>query len=278
MIGYCRAALGRSRDARRSFRASLETRLSPFSLAAAIAMSVPGVASAISTVAPRVRRPPRARLGLSHADPLRGDGRRLRRPSPRAELRGGQLQERSRGDGTRARPLRLHGREAGARQARDEPPAVAPAGEAEADLSFFVLFEDEIDPETIKGVGAGRAAQPSTGSPTTTGASTASPGISLRPSTGRSRPTATRFPATTRSATSARSSRSGPATATPTTGPAGSWSTTSPSSASPMASGRPPSSGCAPRASTSAAGASAGPRAESSTTRWSACSARAAST
>ena len=35
---------------------------------------------------------------------------------------------------------------------------LATAGEAEPDLSFFVLFEDEIDPETIKGVGrAGRA-------------------------------------------------------------------------------------------------------------------------
>ena len=56
MIGYCRAALGRSGDARRSFRASLETRLSPFSLAAALAMSVPGVARAVSSVAPRVRR------------------------------------------------------------------------------------------------------------------------------------------------------------------------------------------------------------------------------
>ena len=44
MIGYCRAALGRSGDARRSFRASLGTRLSPLSLAAAMAMTVPGVA------------------------------------------------------------------------------------------------------------------------------------------------------------------------------------------------------------------------------------------
>jgi glycosyltransferase involved in cell wall biosynthesis len=56
MIGYCRAALGRSGDARRSFRASLEKRLSPFSLAAAIAMSVPGVAKAVSRAAPRIRR------------------------------------------------------------------------------------------------------------------------------------------------------------------------------------------------------------------------------
>jgi glycosyltransferase involved in cell wall biosynthesis len=56
MIGYCRAALGRSGDARRSFRASLGTRLSPLSLAAAMAMTVPGVARAVSSVAPRVRR------------------------------------------------------------------------------------------------------------------------------------------------------------------------------------------------------------------------------
>jgi glycosyltransferase involved in cell wall biosynthesis len=56
MIGYCRAALGRSGDARRSFRASLETRLSPLSLTAAMAMSVPGVAKAVSRAAPRIRR------------------------------------------------------------------------------------------------------------------------------------------------------------------------------------------------------------------------------
>jgi glycosyltransferase involved in cell wall biosynthesis len=56
MIGYCRAALGRSGDARRSFRASLETRFSPFSLAAALVMSVPGVARTVSSLAPRVRR------------------------------------------------------------------------------------------------------------------------------------------------------------------------------------------------------------------------------
>jgi hypothetical protein len=56
MIGYCRAALGRSDDARRSFRASLEKRTSPLSLAAAVAMSVPGVAKAVSRVAPRIRR------------------------------------------------------------------------------------------------------------------------------------------------------------------------------------------------------------------------------
>jgi glycosyltransferase involved in cell wall biosynthesis len=56
MIGYCRAALGRSGDARRSFRASLEKRLSPLSLAAAMAMSVPGVATAVSKAAPRIRR------------------------------------------------------------------------------------------------------------------------------------------------------------------------------------------------------------------------------
>jgi glycosyltransferase involved in cell wall biosynthesis len=62
MIGYCRAALGRSGDARRSFRASLETRLSPGSLAAAMAMSVPGVARAVSRAAPRIRR---ASAGIS---------------------------------------------------------------------------------------------------------------------------------------------------------------------------------------------------------------------
>jgi glycosyltransferase involved in cell wall biosynthesis len=56
MIGYCRAALGRSQDARRSFRASLEKRLSPLSLVAATAMSVPGVAKAVSEAAPRIRR------------------------------------------------------------------------------------------------------------------------------------------------------------------------------------------------------------------------------
>ena len=56
MIGYCRAALGRSGDARRSFRASLGTRLTPVSLTAAIAMTVPGVARAVSSVAPRIRR------------------------------------------------------------------------------------------------------------------------------------------------------------------------------------------------------------------------------
>ena len=56
MIGYCRAALGRSGDARRSFRASLSTRLSPLSLAAAAAMSVPGVAKAVSRAAPKFRR------------------------------------------------------------------------------------------------------------------------------------------------------------------------------------------------------------------------------
>jgi glycosyltransferase involved in cell wall biosynthesis len=62
MIGYCRAALGRSLDARRSFRASLGTRLSPLSLAAAMAMSVPGVARAVSAAAPRIRR---AAAGIS---------------------------------------------------------------------------------------------------------------------------------------------------------------------------------------------------------------------
>jgi glycosyltransferase involved in cell wall biosynthesis len=56
MIGYCHAALGRSGAARRSFRASLETRPSPVTLAAALAMSVPGVARAVSRIAPRIRR------------------------------------------------------------------------------------------------------------------------------------------------------------------------------------------------------------------------------
>jgi glycosyltransferase involved in cell wall biosynthesis len=56
MIGYCRAALGRSEDARRAFRSSLETRLTPISLVAALTMSVPGVARAVSGIAPRIRR------------------------------------------------------------------------------------------------------------------------------------------------------------------------------------------------------------------------------
>jgi glycosyltransferase involved in cell wall biosynthesis len=56
MIGYCRAALGRGSDARRSFRASLGKRVSAFSLAAAVAMSIPGVAHATSRLAPRFRR------------------------------------------------------------------------------------------------------------------------------------------------------------------------------------------------------------------------------
>jgi glycosyltransferase involved in cell wall biosynthesis len=56
MIGYCRAALGRKREARRSFRGSLETRFSPLSLAAALTMSVPGVARGISKLAPKIRR------------------------------------------------------------------------------------------------------------------------------------------------------------------------------------------------------------------------------
>ena len=56
MIGYCRAALGRGSAARRSFRASLRKRFGAFSLAAAIAMSIPGVARATSRLAPRVRR------------------------------------------------------------------------------------------------------------------------------------------------------------------------------------------------------------------------------
>jgi glycosyltransferase involved in cell wall biosynthesis len=62
MIGYCRAALGRSGQARRSFRASLEMRPSPFTLAAALAMSVPGVARMVSRIAPRIRR---ATAGIS---------------------------------------------------------------------------------------------------------------------------------------------------------------------------------------------------------------------
>lgn len=56
MIGYCRAALGRRADARRSFRSSLEHRISPLSLGAAAAMSIPGVARAVSRVAPKLRR------------------------------------------------------------------------------------------------------------------------------------------------------------------------------------------------------------------------------
>jgi glycosyltransferase involved in cell wall biosynthesis len=56
MIGYCRAATGHLSEARRWFRASLQRRFSPVSLAAAIAMSVPGVARAVSGAAPRVRR------------------------------------------------------------------------------------------------------------------------------------------------------------------------------------------------------------------------------
>ena len=56
MIGYCHAALGHGTEARRSFRSSLATRLSPLNLGAAVAMSVPGVARAVSEVAPRVRR------------------------------------------------------------------------------------------------------------------------------------------------------------------------------------------------------------------------------
>jgi glycosyltransferase involved in cell wall biosynthesis len=55
MIGYCRAALGNKEEARRSFRASLETRFSPLSLAAALTMSVPGVARSVSKLAPKIR-------------------------------------------------------------------------------------------------------------------------------------------------------------------------------------------------------------------------------
>jgi glycosyltransferase involved in cell wall biosynthesis len=56
MIGYCRAALGRRAEARRSFRASLAGRFSPLTLIAAALMSIPGVARAVSAVAPVVRR------------------------------------------------------------------------------------------------------------------------------------------------------------------------------------------------------------------------------
>ena len=56
MIGYCQAALGRKDEARRSFRASLQTHLSPLSFAAALTMSVPGVARGVSKLAPRIRR------------------------------------------------------------------------------------------------------------------------------------------------------------------------------------------------------------------------------
>lgn len=56
MIGYCLAALGRKEEARRSFRASLETRLSPFSFATALTMSVPGVARSVSKLAPKIRQ------------------------------------------------------------------------------------------------------------------------------------------------------------------------------------------------------------------------------
>jgi glycosyltransferase involved in cell wall biosynthesis len=56
MVGYCRAAVGSKEDARRSFRASLETRFSPLSLAAALTMSVPGVARGVSKLAPKIRR------------------------------------------------------------------------------------------------------------------------------------------------------------------------------------------------------------------------------
>jgi glycosyltransferase involved in cell wall biosynthesis len=56
MIGYCRAALGRGSEARRFFRSSLEKRFSPLTLGTALALSVPGVARAVSEVAPLMRR------------------------------------------------------------------------------------------------------------------------------------------------------------------------------------------------------------------------------
>jgi glycosyltransferase involved in cell wall biosynthesis len=56
MIGYCQAALGRGTEARRSFRSSLEKRFSALTLLAALVMSIPGVARAVSVIAPRVRR------------------------------------------------------------------------------------------------------------------------------------------------------------------------------------------------------------------------------
>jgi glycosyltransferase involved in cell wall biosynthesis len=56
MIGYCRAALGRGSEARRSFRSSLEKRFSVLTLLTALLMSIPGVARGISGVAPLVRR------------------------------------------------------------------------------------------------------------------------------------------------------------------------------------------------------------------------------
>jgi len=56
MIGYCRAALGRGSEARRSFRSSLQKRFSALTLLAALLMSIPGVARAVRGVAPLVRR------------------------------------------------------------------------------------------------------------------------------------------------------------------------------------------------------------------------------
>jgi glycosyltransferase involved in cell wall biosynthesis len=56
MIGYCRAAVGRRTEARRSFRSSLEQRFTPLAFGAAVAMSIPGVARAVSGAAPFVRR------------------------------------------------------------------------------------------------------------------------------------------------------------------------------------------------------------------------------
>ena len=104
------------------------------------------------------------------------------------------------------------------------------AREAEPDLSFFVLFEDEIDPETIKGVGAA-------GGPTVNWFADDhwrfdrftrhfAPAFDWSVTTDRDS-----LPRYRRIGYSAPSSPSGPATATPTTGRAGSSSTTSPSSA-----------------------------------------------
>jgi glycosyltransferase involved in cell wall biosynthesis len=56
MIGYCLAALGKRTEARKSFRSSLEKRFSALTLVAALLMSIPGVARAVSGVAPLARR------------------------------------------------------------------------------------------------------------------------------------------------------------------------------------------------------------------------------
>ena len=61
---------------------------------------------------------------------------------------------------------------------------VACAKETSPDLSFFVLFQDEVEQETIRAV-SHSAGRPSTGSPTIIGASTASPAATRPRSTGR---------------------------------------------------------------------------------------------